>query len=187
MSKRLDGRTFGVTLDPGFKRLLKNEVAMVSFLNAILHSDDDIAEREKRCYEIPFVFAVWICNFPINSDKNYRDAWRDEWKALIVAVDGSITKYTLSNTGSSKLKSQTGWTAYSGITNEDAFGFSALPAGYRYDGGVYGDEGNYVGFWSSTESNSNDAYYISLYYRDDDAYLGSDYKSNGFSVRCFKD
>lgn len=88
MSKRLDGRTFGVTLDPGFKRLLKNEVAMVSFLNAILHSDDeikkknpsndpkDIAEREKRCYEIPFVFAVWICNFPINSDKNYRDAWR---------------------------------------------------------------------------------------------------------------
>lgn len=88
MSKRLDGRTFGVTLDSGFKRLLKNEVAMVSFLNAILHSDDeikkkypsndpkDIAEREKRCYEIPFVFAVWICNFPINSDKNYRDAWR---------------------------------------------------------------------------------------------------------------
>ena len=88
MSKRLDCRTFGVTLDPGFKRLLKNEVAMVSFLNAILHSDDeikkkypsndpkDIAEREKRCYEIPFVFAVWICNFPINSDKNYRDAWR---------------------------------------------------------------------------------------------------------------
>ena len=77
-----------MTLDPGFKRLLKNEVAMVSFLNAILHSDDeikkkypsndpkDIAEREKRCYEIPFVFAVWICNFPINSDKNYRDAWR---------------------------------------------------------------------------------------------------------------
>lgn len=88
MSKRLDGRTFGVTLDPGFKRLLKNEVAMVSFLNAILHSDDeikkkypsndpkDVAEREKRRYEIPFVFAVWICNFPINSDKNYRDAWR---------------------------------------------------------------------------------------------------------------
>ena len=36
----------------------------------------DVAEREKRRYEIPFVFAVWICNFPINSDENYRDAWR---------------------------------------------------------------------------------------------------------------
>ncbi len=146
-----------VTLDPGFKRLLKNEAAMVSFLNAILHSDDeiksvifkdsefdvhatdllrlrldinaqtqsgksidiemqkcsvrpfvervilqesaflciekkafdaeikkkypsndpkDVAEREKRRYEIPHVYTVWICNFPINSDKNYRDAWR---------------------------------------------------------------------------------------------------------------
>lgn len=30
------------TLDPGFKRLLKNEAAMVSFLNAILHSEDKI-------------------------------------------------------------------------------------------------------------------------------------------------
>lgn len=200
MSKRLDGRTFGVTLDPGFKRLLKNEVAMVSFLNAILHSDDeikkkypsndpkDIAEREKRCYEIPFVFAVWICNFPINSDKNYRDAWRDEWKALIVAVDGSITKYTLSNTGSSKLKSQTGWTAYSGITNEDAFGFSALPAGDRNYNGYYDDEGDYVYFWSSTENNSYNAYYMLLYYRLDDAYLFNDgRKNNGFSVRCVKD
>jgi len=146
-----------VTLDPGFKRLLKNEAAMVSFLNAILHSEDkiesvtfkdsefdvhatdllrlrldinaqtqsgksidiemqkssvrpfvervilqesaflciekkafdaeikkkyplndpkDVAEREKRRYEIPHVYTVWICNFAINSDENYRDVWR---------------------------------------------------------------------------------------------------------------
>ena len=112
----------------------------------------------------------------------------DEWKALIVAVDGSITKYTLSNTGSSKLKSQTGWTAYSGITNEDAFGFSALPAGDRNYNGYYDDEGDYVYFWSSTENNSYNAYYMLLYYRLDDAYLFNDgRKNNGFSVRCVKD
>ena len=56
---------------------------------------------------------------------------QSEWEALIVAVDGSITEYTSSNTAGTKLKSATGWTSYSGITNEDAFGFSALPAGTR--------------------------------------------------------
>ena len=109
-----------------------------------------------------------------------------EWEALIVAVDGSITEYT-SNTAGSKLKSQTGWTAYSGTTNEDAFGFSALPAGYRLNNGLYSDEGNYAHFWSSAEIDSYLAYYVGLYYGYDSAYQSNDDKVNGFSVRCLKD
>ncbi len=66
----------------------------------------------------------------------------DEWKALIVAVDGSITEYTSSNTAGTKLKSVTGWNACSGITNEDAFGFSALPAGDMLSSGYYYYEGD---------------------------------------------
>jgi len=157
LKKYSSAKYLDVTLDPGFKRLLKNEAAMVSFLNAILHSNDkiesvvfkdtefdvhatdllrlrldinaqtqsgksidiemqkcsvrpfaervilqesaflciekkafdaeikkkypsnepkDVAEREKRRYEIPHVYTIWICNFSINSDENYRDAWR---------------------------------------------------------------------------------------------------------------
>ncbi len=111
----------------------------------------------------------------------------DEWKALIVAVDGSITKYTSSNTAGSKLKSQTGWTACSGITNEDAFGFSALPAGNRDGNGRYYDEGNDANFWSSTENNSYYAYNVGLYNDYDFAYLNYYNKNYGFSVRCLKD
>ena len=111
----------------------------------------------------------------------------DEWKALIVAVDGSITKYTSSNTAGSKLKSQTGWTACSGITNEDAFGFSALPAGNRDGNGRYYDEGNDANFWSSTENNSYYAYNVGLYYDYDFAYLNYYNKNYEFSVRCLKD
>ena len=103
-----------------------------------------------------------------------------EWNTLFTAVGGS-------STAGAKLKSQTGWTAYDGITNEDSFGFSALPAGYRDDDGSYGGEGNYAYFWSSTEYNSYDAFNMYLGYTYGDAYLCNDGKSNGFSVRCVKD
>ena len=111
----------------------------------------------------------------------------DEWEALIVAVDGSITEWTSSNTAGSKLKSATGWTAYSGITNEDAFGFLALPAGYRDVNGVYYNEGYGAYFWSSTEYNSNLAYGMYLYYYYDYANLNDHTKSLGYSVRCLMD
>ena len=105
----------------------------------------------------------------------------DEWNALFTAVGGS-------STAGSKLKSATGWKAYSSITNEDAFGFSALPAGSRGNGLGY-DEGKRANFWSSTEDEkySNDAYGTGFVF--DNSYyvkLGLD-KNYGFSVRCLKD
>ena len=109
----------------------------------------------------------------------------DEWEALIVDVDGSITEYTSSNTAGSKLKSVTGWSDSGNGT--DTFGFSALPAGDRYDDGLYDIEGNYAFFWSSTEYGSSRVYYMGLYYYHGyaDLYHGSKYY--GFSVRCLKD
>jgi uncharacterized protein (TIGR02145 family) len=114
----------------------------------------------------------------------------DEWKALIVAVDGSITEYTSSNTAGSKLKSAARcWSSYSGITIEDAFGFSALPAGFRNHGiGNYNSKGYGTSFWSSTEETIYYAYAMELYYRNDGADLFNDgSKNRGFSVRCVKD
>ena len=111
----------------------------------------------------------------------------DEWEALIVAVDGSITEYTSSNTAGTKLKAQTGWKINGNGT--DAFGFSALPAGYRNNyGGSFGYGGLGVYFWSSTEDDSGSAYSMFLDHDYDNADLG-DYgsKYDGFSVRCLKD
>lgn len=117
---------------------------------------------------------------------------QSEWEALIVAVDGSITEYTSSNTAGTKLKSATrgSWVSYSGITNEDAFGFSALPAGYRnYGIGNYNYWGKGTYFWSSTEETIYYAYVMGLDYRNDGAGLtyDSNHKHYGDSVRCLKD
>ena len=105
----------------------------------------------------------------------------DEWNTLVTAVGGL-------STAGKVLKSQTGWTAYDRITitNEDSFGFSALPAGYRYNNGYY-YEGYRAYFWSSTESRSYYAYRMYLYYSYDYAYLSDDVKDDGRSVRCVKD
>ena len=108
-----------------------------------------------------------------------------EWKALFNAVGGKETAGIM-------LKSTEGWNDYYGYyvtsgNGSDNFGFSALPAGGRYNDGGFDDEGNYADFWSSTEDISNHAYYMYLYYNDVNAYLGSHYKYNGFSVRCLKD
>jgi uncharacterized protein (TIGR02145 family) len=112
------------------------------------------------------------------------DGWHvptlDEWEALSVAVGGW-------STAGQKLKATTGWYAYSGITNEDAYGFAALPAGY-YRNGYFHSVGSYAHFWSANENNIMSAYKVMLRFdkdnlESDDRYL----KSYSFSVRCLKD
>ena len=102
-----------------------------------------------------------------------------EFETLFTAVGGSGTACKI-------LKSTIGWKSSGNGT--DAFGFSALPAGYRNYRGDYDYEGINAYFWSSTEDDSYYAYYLNLYYSDDDAYLGRrNNKNYGFSVRCVKD
>lgn len=101
-----------------------------------------------------------------------------EWNTLFTAVGGQ-------STAGNMLKSTNGW--YSSGNGTDAYSFSALPAGDRDIHGYYGNEGNYADFWSSTENNSINAYYMRLYYNYDDADLNYGNKSNGFSVRCLQD
>ena len=104
----------------------------------------------------------------------------EEWEDLFnKAVGGE-------STAGAKLKSKTGWKEYSGINNEDAFGFSALPAGYRSNDDYYG-EGFFAYFWSSTENDGDFAYGMYMYYYYEDAFLANNGKNIGSSVRCLKD
>ena len=114
---------------------------------------------------------------------------QSDWNTLFTAVGGVQDEdyaYRWNGAGT-VLKSTSGWNVYEGITNEDSFGFSALPAGYRNRFGDYYDEGRHADFWSSTENNSIDAYRMYLYYDYDAASLFDYYKYYGFSVRCVKD
>ena len=106
----------------------------------------------------------------------------DEWNTLFTAVGGKFTAGTA-------LKSTSGWSSYEGTSGNgtDTFGFSALPAGLRSDYGDYYYEGYHADFWSSTENDSYNAYYMDLYYLNDDAYLDYHDKYDGHSVRCVKD
>ena len=102
----------------------------------------------------------------------------EEFETLFTAVGGQ-------STAGKVLKSTSGWN--SGGNGSDAFAFSALPAGHRDYYGNYNSEGDYAHFWSSTESNSDDAYSMYLFYSVGDACLDYDGKFTGFSVRCLKD
>ena len=115
---------------------------------------------------------------------------KSEWVDLFATVGGR-------NTAGRKLKTQTGWLAYSeDISNEDAYGFAALPAGY-YNGSYVNDVGECAVFWSATLTpyGGNIAYYVNLLNDSNKANLLYDYDSahldrsddDGHSVRCVKD
>jgi uncharacterized protein (TIGR02145 family) len=114
-----------------------------------------------------------------------------EWKTLEMTLGMSqIAADAIGERGTDvggKLK-ETGMSHWQspnmGATNES--GFSALPGGCRY-GGSFDGLGVVAFFWSSTESESNSAWYRGLGYINSIVYRGSNSKQFGFSVRCVRD
>ncbi len=102
----------------------------------------------------------------------------DEWSTLLTTVGGESVAGT-------KLKSSNGWR--SGGNGTDDYGFSALPGGRRSNDGNFYNEGDYAYFWSSGEYDSYDAFYLYLYYSNDNARLSWFYKNYARSVRCLQD
>lgn len=102
---------------------------------------------------------------------------KDKWDTLETYLDTS--------TAGTKLKSTNGW-LYSG-NGTDTYGFRALPAGLRSYDGSFGYLGNDARFWSSSESDADDAWYSYLYSGSDELSRADRDKKHGFSVRCLKD
>ncbi|MBR4558529.1 MAG: hypothetical protein IKO21_03030 [Fibrobacter sp.] len=90
------------------------------------------------------------CDVPYVTQGVCPDGWylpsEADWEKLEVIIG--------KDHASAKLKSKTGWRK--GGNGEDVYGFSAIPAGYRYSSKLYTDAGWYIHFWQST-----------LYYLDD--------------------
>ena len=103
---------------------------------------------------------------------------QSEWYTLFKAVDGQSNAGTV-------LKSQTGWNDNGNGT--DAFGFSALPAGHRYNEDNFIYVGSSDDFWSATKFQTDDAY--SMYLGSSLVIAGLSYTHVyfGYSVRCVKD
>jgi uncharacterized protein (TIGR02145 family) len=99
-----------------------------------------------------------------------------EWNELVTFVGGN-------SVAGSKLKSQTGWNSYSGISSTDEYGFSALPGSSSLISRNVGEGGFW---WSATEQYSNAAQILSMYYEVDYVTVGPDNKRDEVSVRCLR-
>lgn len=99
----------------------------------------------------------------------------DEWDALATAVGGTSVAGT-------KLKSTTDWSSGAGT---DDYGFSALPAGAKYNDGFY-DLGYLCRFWTIAMNFNGDAYNV-VFNTDAGERLSADHLNYQFSVRLVKD
>jgi uncharacterized protein (TIGR02145 family) len=118
------------------------------------------------------------------------DGWHipteSDWSILSTFLGGdSIAGGKLKSTGTIEMGSGL-WYA----PNKDAgnsVNFNALPGGYRINYGNFYSMGNVAYFWSSTDSNSVNAWNYILDANNAELKQNFNLKTNGFSVRCCKD
>jgi len=118
-----------------------------------------------------------------------------EWTTLTDYLTNN--DYGYQGSGSDIAKSMaaiSGWKTFTDagtIGNDEgsnnSSGFTALPGGYRFEGGLF----NYIGesgfWWSADEYNAGDANYWRMYNNSSEVSNFHNYKKDGFSVRCLKD
>ena len=116
----------------------------------------------------------------------------DEWKLMEIYLD--VTSAITNPNGwegtdvSGKLKETcfTYWPSPNeGASNSS--GFTALPGGFRRDGGAFFTFGVDGLFWTSTEADVSRAWYRRLFYGYANVFRNQDEKWGGFSVRCVRD
>lgn len=100
-----------------------------------------------------------------------------DWDALVEAVGGS-------SIAGGTLKSTYGW--YNNGNGTDEYGFSALPAGQRFNNNMFNHAEYYGSWWSSTDYSNTEAGIIYVNYFNDIADTLSYTKNHGFSVRCLR-
>ena len=105
------------------------------------------------------------------------DANKTSWRGT---HEGEKLKVTQGATG--------GWADYGSVWATDESGFNALAYGCRMFDGSWGDPGQgATGFWWTSTSQGNDAWYRYLDYKNANVFRYFGAQSYGFSVRCVKD
>ena len=120
-----------------------------------------------------------------------------EWTTLenhLIANGYNYDGTTTENKIAKAMASTTGWnsTTIAGAVGSDQSlnnrsGFNAFPEGNRRDNGSFRNEGYFAFFWSSTEANTDFAWYRDLVSNDSNLNRINDHKQVGFSVRFVRD
>ena len=120
--------------------------------------------------------------YTVNTGKLCPTGWHVsthlEWKVLTNYLLGEIV-------AGGKLK-ETGTSHWHRNSASNSTGFTALPGGLRYRDGIF----NYIGiggYWWSSTSYANFAWYRNMIDDSYEVYLDYQEKASGFSVRCLKD
>jgi uncharacterized protein (TIGR02145 family) len=113
-----------------------------------------------------------------------------DWNKLVKSIDSDADTTginTQSSTAGTLMKKNDALWTYNTGTNTS--GFSALPGGYRTDGGNFSVIKSLAFFWSAAEEDINTAWGRTLYGYNDKVNRVTYfyYKSLGLSVRCLKD
>ena len=120
----------------------------------------------------------------------------DEWTALTDFIGGTNSPYGNELKSCRQVNSPQGggcnttehprWNEI-GENGTDDYGFSGLPGGGRSSSGIFGGIVNHGIWWSSSEHSSIYARSRILSYNSSYIHMGSNYKQDGFSVRCLRD
>ena len=110
--------------------------------------------------------------------KGYHIPTDAEWTTLTNYLGGE----TIAGT---KMKSNTGWENNGTGTNTSRF--AGLPGGYRYNNGNFYSIGADGNWWSSSETNADDAWSRYLYTNSGSVDRDLNDERDGFSVRCLRD
>ena len=124
--------------------------------------------------------------YTVNTGKCCPEGWHvpsdAEWTKLTKALGGEeIAGGKLKEEGTAHWDSPN-----IGATN--LTGFTALPGGYIFTGGAFGNIDTNGFWWCSTEFGADRAYSRIMYFNDENVTRHSDYfKTLGLSIRCIKD
>ncbi len=167
---------------------------------AIYNNDDDMLEAYGKLYNW---FAVddsrGLCpeGWSVPSDA--------DWTQLVdyVVAQGHLNEWNNTNGAANALKSclkdgtpsldgcntsvHPRWDSHSKHYGFDEFGFSALPGGYRWSNGYYGDVGEFGCWWGATNISTTEAWLMYFFRDGGEAWPDDSLKSSGFSVRCLRD
>ncbi len=139
--------------------------------------------------------------FTVNDTSNLAPAgWHiptdDEWKALerflgMSSNDADNVSWRGTHEAEKlKIELPDNWHAYGDVWSTNESGFSALAGSCRLDDSRWGTPGLFsTGFWwtATEKSNTNDAWYRYLDYKNANVFRSKCSKNYGFSIRCVKD
>jgi uncharacterized protein (TIGR02145 family) len=131
------------------------------------------------------IYGAYYNWYAVETGKLCPSGWHvpsdEEWKQLEMYLGSSNQGGKLKETGTIHWKNPN-----MGATNE--FGFTAMPAGFRYSvNGYYHPLGEMSFWWTSTKVSSYSAWFRLISYDNGDITRQSSYFQGGYCVRCIKD